>query len=36
MQEFAVSVKPKENDEDSQEITITNESRKEHYELKFS
>ena len=36
MQEFAVSVKPKENDEDSQEITITNEGRKEHYELKFS
>ena len=32
MQEFAVSVKPKEND-DRLEITITNEGRKEHYEL---
>ena len=36
MQEFAVSVKPKENDEDSLEITITNEGRKDHYELKYS
>ena len=27
MQEFAVPVKPKENDEDSLEITITNEGR---------
>ena len=36
MQEFAVSVKPKENDEDSPEITITNEGGKKHYEFKFS